>query len=185
MPTKICTVKAMVFPAVTYSCESWTVKKAECWRVNAFELWCWKRLLALKSLLNCKEIKPVNLKGNQPWIFIRRTAAEAEASNTRWEELTHWKRPWFWERLKAEEGDDRGWDGWMASLNRWTWAWASSWSWWWTVLQSMELQRIGCNWATGLNWTESTYIFPFHQIYLFKNWVASSLNYLKSFKKMR
>ena len=59
-----------------YGCESWTIKKAECWRIDAFELWCWRRLL---RALNCKEIKPVNPKGNQSWIFIGRTDAEAEA----------------------------------------------------------------------------------------------------------
>ena len=73
------------------------------------------------------------------------------------EELTHLKRPWCWERLKTGgEGDDRGWDGWMASLIQWTWVWVNSGSWWWTgrpgVLQSMGLQRVGCNWATELNW---------------------------------
>ena len=75
------------------------------------------------------------------------------------EELTHWKRPWCWERLKVGgEGDDRGWDGWMASPTRWTWVWASAGSWWWTgrpgVLQSMVLRRVGHDWATELNWTE-------------------------------
>ena len=76
---------------------------------------------------------------------------------TRGEELTHWKRPWYWERLKAGEGDDRGWNGWMASAIQWTWVWARSRSWWWTgrpgVLQSMGLQRVGHDWATELNWT--------------------------------
>ena len=75
------------------------------------------------------------------------------------EELTHLKRPWCWERLKAEgEGDDRGWDGWMASPTQWTWVWVNSRSWWWTgtpdVLQSMGSQRIGRYWATELNWTD-------------------------------
>ena len=74
-------------------------------------------------------------------------------------ELTHWKRPWCWERLKAGgEGGDREWVGWMASPSRWTQLWASSGSWWWTerpgVLQSMGFQRVGCDWATELNWTE-------------------------------
>ena len=71
-------------------------------------------------------------------------------------ELTPWKRPWCWERLKAGEGDDRGWDDWMASLIRWTWVWGSSESWWWTgksgVLQSMGSQRVRHNWVTELNW---------------------------------
>ena len=75
------------------------------------------------------------------------------------EELTHLKRLWCWERLKTGgEGDDRGWDGWMASLIQWTWVWVNSGSWWWTgrpgVLQSMGLQRVGRNWVTELNWTE-------------------------------
>ena len=76
---------------------------------------------------------------------------------TWYEELTHWKRTWCWERLKAEgEGDDRGWDGWMASITQWTWIWVSSRSWWWTgkpgMLQSMGSQRVRHNWVTELNW---------------------------------
>ena len=67
----------MVFPVVRYGCESWTIKKAEQWTINVFELWCWRRLLRVP--LDCKKIKPVNPKGNQPWIFIGRTDAEAEA----------------------------------------------------------------------------------------------------------
>ena len=78
------------------------------------------------------------------------------------EELTHWKRPWCWERLKAGgEGDDRGWDAWTASSTWWTWVWVNSGSWWWTgrpgVLQFMGLQRVRHNWATELNWTELTW----------------------------
>ena len=67
------------FTAVMYICESWTIKKAECWKTNAFELWCWRRLLRV-SPLDCKEIQPVHPKGNQSWIFIGRTDVEAEAS---------------------------------------------------------------------------------------------------------
>ena len=75
------------------------------------------------------------------------------------EELTHWKRPWCWERLKAGgEGGDRGWDGWMASLTWWTWVWTTSLNWWWTgrpgMLQSMWLQRVGHDRVTELNWTD-------------------------------
>ena len=123
--------------------------------------WCfWTVVLekALESLLDCKEIKPVNPKGNQSWIFIGRTDAEAETP-IRWppmKNLTRWKRHWWWERLKAGgEGDDRRWDGWMASLSQWTWVWASSGSWWWTekpgVLQSMGWQIVRHDWATELN----------------------------------
>ena len=72
LPTKIRLVKAMVFPMVMYGCESWTVKKAEHQRTDAFELWCWRRLL------DCKEIQPVHPKGDQSWVFIGRTDVEAE-----------------------------------------------------------------------------------------------------------
>ena len=77
LPTKVWLVKAMVFPVVMYGCESWTIKKAERRRTNAFELWCWRRLLRVP--LDCKEIKPVNPKRNQSWIFIGKADAEAEA----------------------------------------------------------------------------------------------------------
>ena len=76
LPTKVCLVKAMVFPVVIYGCDSWTVKKAECRRIDAFVLWCWRRLL--RAPLDCKEIQPVHPKGNQSSIFIGRTYAEAE-----------------------------------------------------------------------------------------------------------
>ena len=104
----------MVFLVVMYGCESLNIKKAERWR-SVFELWCWRRL---ESPLDCK-IKPINPKGNQSWIFIGRTDAEASIfwpPAKRCKEPTHLKRPWCWERLKAGgEGDDRGWDGWLVS----------------------------------------------------------------------
>ena len=75
LPTKVRLVKAMVFPVVMYRCESWTIKKAECRRIDVFELWCWRRL---ESPLDCKEIQPVHPKGDQSWVFIGRTDAEAE-----------------------------------------------------------------------------------------------------------
>ena len=75
LPPKVGVVKAMVFPLVMYRCESWTIKKAECRRTGAFELWCWRRL---ENLLDCKEIQPVHLKGNKSWMFIGRTNVEAE-----------------------------------------------------------------------------------------------------------
>ena len=75
LPIKVCRVKAMVFPVVRYGCESWTIKKAERRRIDAFELWCWR---TLESPLDCKEIQPVHPKGNQSWTFTGRTDAEAE-----------------------------------------------------------------------------------------------------------
>ena len=74
LPTKVCLVKAMVFPVVVYGCESWTVKKAECRRTDAFELWCWR---TLESPLDCKEIQPVHSEGDQPWDFFGRNDAKA------------------------------------------------------------------------------------------------------------
>ena len=159
LPTKVCLVKAMVFPVVMYGCKSWTVKTSEHWRIDAFELWCWRRLLRVpwtarrsnQSIL--KEISPgCSLVGlMQSW--------NSNTLATSCEELTHWKRPWCWEGLGAGgEGDNRGWDGWNASPTRWTWVWASSGRWWWTgrpsVLRFMGSQRVRHNWATELNWTE-------------------------------
>ena len=108
--------KSYGFSVVMYRFDIWTLKKAEHWRIDAFELWCWKRLL---SPLDSKEIQPANPKGNQSWIFIGRTDAEALLAS--WcKEVTHWKRPWCWERLRTE-GGNRGWDGWMSLLTQWTW----------------------------------------------------------------
>ena len=156
LPTKVHLVKAMVFPVVMYGCESWSIKKAECWRIGAFELWCWRRLLRVpwtarrsnQSIL--KEISPeyslerlmLKLKLQYFGHLMRRTDSL--------------EKTWSWERLKAgEERDDRGWDGWMASLTRWTWIWVSSGSWWRTekpgVLQSMGSQRVRHDWGTELN----------------------------------
>ena len=170
-PTKVRLVKAMVFPVVKYGCESWTIKKAECRRIDAFELWCWKRLLRVpwtvrrsnQSIL--KDISPECSLKDWCWNWNFNTLA------TWCKELTHWKRPWWWERLKVGgEGDDRGWDGWMASLTRWTWVWVNSGSWWWTgspgVLQSIGPQRVGHDWVTELNWTWASLIVQGLSIHL-------------------
>ena len=147
----------MVFPVVMYGLweldcdESWAPKNWCCWTVVLEK--------TLENPLDCKEIQPVHPKGDQSWTFLGRTGAEGETPNilaTWCEELTRLKRPWCWERLKAGgEGDDRGWDGWMASLTWWTWVWVSSGSWWWTgnpgMLQSWG-HRVGHDWATELNW---------------------------------
>ena len=156
LPTKVHLVKIMVFPVVTCGCESWTIKKAERQRIDAFELWCWRRLLRVpcaarrsnQSIL--KEINPKYSLEDWCWSWNSNTLA------TWCEELTHWKRPRCWQRLKSGgEGDNRGQDGWMASPPWWTWVWASSRSWWWTgkpgVLQSMGLQRAGHDLVTALN----------------------------------
>ena len=87
LPTKLHLVKAMVFPLVMYGCQNWTIKKAEHWRINVFELWYWRRLL---RVLDCKEIQPVHPKGNQSWIFTRRNDAEAETPILWPPDLKHW-----------------------------------------------------------------------------------------------
>ena len=101
----------------------WELEYKESWAPKNLCFWTVVLEKTLESFLDCKEIQPVHPKGNQSWIFIGKTYVEAETSIL-WspEELTPLKRPWFWERLKARgEGDDRGWDGWMASLTLWTW----------------------------------------------------------------
>ena len=121
LPTKVHIVKAMVFPVVLYGYESWTIKKPEHWKTGAFELWCWRRL---ESPLDCKNIQPVNPKGNQTRIFIRGTDAEAEAPILWPPDAKSWpirkdpdRKQGDKARYKAGgEGDDRGQDGWMASL---------------------------------------------------------------------
>ena len=139
----------------------WELDHKEGW---ALKNWCFWTVVLEKTLenpLDCKEIQPVTPNGNQSWVFVGRTDGWSWSSNplpTWCEEVTHLKRPWCWERSKAGgERDDRGWDGWMASLTQWTWVWASSRGWWWTgkpgVLRSMVSQRVGQNWMTELNWT--------------------------------
>ena len=142
--TKVHLVKAMVFPVVMYGCKSWTIKKAEPRRIDAFVLWCWRRLLRVpwtarrsnQSIL--KEISPefsleglmlkLKLQYFGPWCK-ELTHWKSSSTLVTWcEELFHWIRPWCWERLKAGgEGDDRGWDGCMASPTQWTWIRSGSW----------------------------------------------------------
>ena len=154
LSTKVCLVKAMVFLVVMYGCESWTTKKAECRRIDAFKLWCWRRLLRVpwtarrsnQSIM--KEISPgCSLEGLMLKVKLNTLATWCE-------ELTQLKRSWCWERLRAGEGDDRGWDSWMASPTQWTWVWVNSVGWWWTgrpgELRFMESQRFRHNWATEL-----------------------------------
>ena len=117
LPTKVHLVKALVFPVVMYECESWTIKKAECWRIDAFELWYWGRLLRVPWTArrsNQSVIKEISPEYSLEGLMLKLKLPMA----TWWEELIHLKRPWCWERLKTGgEGDNRGWDGWMASPN--------------------------------------------------------------------
>ena len=125
--TKVPLVKTMVFPVVMFRYESKTIKKAKRWKTDAFELWCWRRLLEF-----------LGLQGDQASQSYRKSTLNIHWKDWCWswscntlaiwcEELTHWKRPWFWERLKARgEGNNREWDGWLQSPTQWTWVWADS-----------------------------------------------------------
>ena len=160
LSTKVRVVTAMIFPVIMYGCESWAIKKAECQRIDAFELCCWRRLL---SPLDCKEIQPVHSKGDHSWVFIGRTDAEAETPILWPPDAKSWPigndpdvgKDWGQE----EKGmDDRGWDGWMASLTQCIWVWVDSGSWWWTgrpgVLGFMGSQWVRHTWMTELKWTD-------------------------------
>ena len=126
--------------------------------------WCFCTAVlekTLESLLDCKEIQPVYSEGDQPWDFFGRNDAKAETPVLWPPHAKSWLigKDWCWEGLGAGgEGDNRGWDGWMASLIQRMWVWVNSRSWWWTgrpgVLQFMGSQRVGHDWATELNWTE-------------------------------
>ena len=160
LPTKVCLVKAMLFPVIMCGFESWTKKRAECWRIDAFELWCWRRLLRVpwtarrsnQSIL--KEINPeYSLEGLMLKLKLQ------YFGHMMWRTDSLEKTLMLRKTEAGEEGDDRGWNGFMASPIWWTWVWANSGCWWWTgkpgMLQSIASQRVGHDWATELNWTPS------------------------------
>ena len=133
LPTKVYLVKAMVFPVVMYGCESWTIKKAECQRIDAFELWCWRRLLRVPwtaKISNQSIAKKISPECSLEGLMLKLKLQYF--GHLTWR-IDYWKRPWCWERLKAEEeAEDRGWDGWMARPTQWRWVWVSSKGWWWS-----------------------------------------------------
>ena len=142
-----------------YACESWTVKKAVCQRIDAFKLWCWRRLLRVpwtarrfnQSIL--KEISPgCSLEGTMLKLKLQ------YFGRFMWRVNSLEKTLMLGEIGGRRKADNRGWDGWMASPTWWTWVWVNSGSWWWTgrpgILRFMGSQRVGHDWATELNWTE-------------------------------
>ena len=163
LPTKVRLIKAMAFPVVMYGCESWTVKRAEYRRLDAFELWCWRRLLWVpwtarrsnQSIL--KEIIPgCSLEGLMLRLNLQYFATTCK-------ELTHWKRLMLGGIRGRRRRDNRGWDGWMASR-----VWVNSWSWWWTgrpgVVRFMGPQTVVYDWVTELNWTNDIWSWTCFQM---------------------
>ena len=149
---------------IAEGCESWTVKKAECRRTDAFEVWCWRRLLRVpwtarrsnQSIL--KEISPGrSLEGLMLMLKLQ------YFGHLMWR-ADSFEKTLMLRKIDGGEGDDRWWDGWMASLTQWTWVWVNAGSWWWTgrpgVLQSMGSQRVEHDWATELNQTEGPTAIP-------------------------
>ena len=143
----------------------WELDHKESWALKNRCFWTVVLEKTLESPLDCKEIQPVHLKDISPEYSLEGLMLNLKLQyfGHLMQKLTHWKRPRCWERLKAGgEGDNKGWDGWMASPIWWTWVWVNSGSWWWTgrhgVLQSMGSQRVGHDWATELNWyTQDNY----------------------------
>ena len=142
-----------------YRYESWTIKKTQCWKIDAFQLWCgeysWQSLGQQGDKTNTSSRKSTLNIHQKGWCW----SCSSNTLATWLEELTHWKRLWCWERLRAGgDQSNRGWDGCMTSLTQWTWVWATS-RWWWRtgkpgVLQSMGSQRVRHDWATEQQYWE-------------------------------
>ena len=156
LSTKVHLVKVMIFPVVTYGCESWTIQKAEHQRIDTFELWYWERLLRVPwtaRISNKSILKEISLNIHwKDWCW----SWHSNTLVTQCKEPTHWKKPCCWERLKAgREGENRGWDCLMASLTRWTWVWVSSRRCWWTGKPGgAAVHGVTKNWGWLRNWTE-------------------------------
>ena len=171
--TKVHIVKAMIFSTVTYGCESWNIKEAECWRIDAFTLWCWIRLLKVRGQ-----------QGNQTSSSYRKSVLNIHWRDWCWswnssilvngcEGLTHWKSSCCWERLRAEREEDvGGWDGWMSSPMQRSWTSASFRRWWGTerpgMLQSMRSQ----SWTRLGDWTTTySFSYPFPFLFVTGYWI--------------
>ena len=156
LPTKAHLVKAIVFPVVMYGCQSWTIKKAEHWKLDAFELRCWER--TLESPLDSKEIKAVHPKGNQPWIFIERTDAEApilwppDAKSRLTGKDPDAGKDWRWEKKGMTEDETVGW---YHRLNGHE-LWISSRSWWWTGHAALDGVTKSLTWLS--DWIELNFL---------------------------
>ena len=155
LPTKVCLVKAMVFPVVMYGCESWTLKKAEHCRIDAFELWYWRRLLRVPW--TTRRSNQSILKDISPGCSLERLMLKLKPQyfgHLMWRVDSLEKTLMLGRIGEGGEGANRGWDGLLASLTWWTWVWVDSGGWWWTgrpgMLRWMGSQRIGHDWVTEL-----------------------------------
>ena len=153
LPTKLCLVKAMVFPVVMYGCESWTVRKAECQKIDAFELWCWRRLLRIPWTARrsnqsiWKEISPgCSLEGLMLKVKLQYFGHLMGRTDS-------FEKTLMLGEIEGGEGNDRGWDGCMASVTQWTWVWVNSGSWWWTG-KPAAVHGVAKSWTRLSDWTE-------------------------------
>ena len=155
----------MVFPVVMYGCESWTVKKAEHWRIDAFDRWCWRRFLRVSWIAGrsnqsiLKEISPeYSLEGLMVQLKLQYFGHLMQRTDSLEKTL-------MLRKIEGGEGDDWGWGGWMASPTRWTWVWVNSGIWWWTgktgLLQSKGSQRVRHDWVTEINWWDTYQNWPY------------------------
>ena len=175
LSTKVHLVKAMLFPVFMYGCEIWTIKKAEHRRIDAFELWCWRRLLRVRlTARRCNQsiLKEISSGCSLEGLVLKLKLQYLGHPMQRVDSLE--KTLMLGGIGGRSEGGNRGWDGWMALPTRWTWVWVDSRSWWWTgrpgVLQLMGLQRVGHDWVTELNWPQvlSPFILFFGSIWGYK-----------------
>ena len=170
LPTRARLVKAMVFPVVMYGCESWTIKKAEHLGNGDFELWCWRRLLRVPWTArrsNQSILKEISLGCSLVGLMLKLKLQYFGHLMWRADSL---EKTLMLGKIKGGEGDDTGWDGWIASPTQWKWVWVDSGSWWWTgrpgVLQFTGPQRVRHNWATELMYLLSFYALFSHWFYI-------------------
>ena len=178
LPTKGHLVKAMVFPVVMYRCESWTLKAAEHWRIDAFELWCWRRLLRVPWTArrsNQSILKEISPRSSLEGLMLRLKLQYFGHLMHRADSLK--KTLMLWNIEAGGEGEARGWGDWMWSSTRWTRVLVGSGSWWWTgwsgVLWFMGLQKAGHDWATELKWHPKP--IDFVDVFMFFNTYTSFL----------